>query len=578
MAGRKFIQNDNNLAVAYYRFSSHSQNEASIDQQREEAHRYAEARGLRIVREYEDAGISGTTDQRPGYQQMLAELDKVRASTLILWKTDRLGRDKYELVLAKRSIRDAGYRIALVAESIPDDEAEAALFESLLDGMAEYYSKQLSRNIRRGMLANARSCRTNGRRITGYRSDEDDHFEPDPDTAPIVQRIFEEYAAGEPMTKIAERLNEQGLKTILSRPFTVNSLRSILRNDAYTGVYRFSDVVIEGGMPALVSQDLFEQAQRKLQENKRRGARKANGTSRADAPDYWLAGKLYCGECGCPMHGVSGKSSRYFYYYCAGQRKHMCGKKPMRKQEIEELVLSLLSEILNNQEMVASLAADTAAYFERTHKDTGFLDALVQQERETQKALDNLVRALEQGVINDTVQARILELEGRKKALCASIEAEELKLVMMEEDANSIGEYFYRFLNADLSNVEMRDAVLEYFIDKIYVYDDKVTFTGLFSENAEIDVGDIADAEEEFDEYASSSTKSDAGCVHVHVARFFHAAAGLLLDWGPSALRAKLVFWKWSFPCRMCRQQRKSGQSSRSSSRPHRLRIPTICL
>ena len=263
MAGRKFIQNDNNLAIAYYRFSSHSQNEASIDQQREEAHRYAEARGLRIVREYEDAGISGTTDQRPGYQQMLAELDKVRASTLILWKTDRLGRDKYELVLAKRSIRDAGYRIALVAESIPDDEAEAALFESLLDGMAEYYSKQLSRNIRRGMLANARSCRTNGRRITGYRSDEDDHFEPDPDTAPIVQRIFEEYAAGEPMAKIAARLNEQGVKTILDRPFTVNSLRSILRNDAYTGVYRFAYEVIDGGKPALVSQHLFEQAPRK---------------------------------------------------------------------------------------------------------------------------------------------------------------------------------------------------------------------------------------------------------------------------------------------------------------------------
>ena len=211
------------------------------------------------------------------------------------------------------------------------------------------------------------------------------------------------------------------------------------------------------------------------------------------------------------MHGVSGKSSRYFYYYCAGQRKHMCGKKPVRKQVIEELVLSLLSEILDDQEMVASLAADTTAYFRNAHRDTSFLDSLVRQERETQKALDNLVRALEQGVINDTVQARILELEGLKKALEASIRDEELKLIMMEEDANSIGEYFYRYLHADLSNTETRDAVMEYFVDKVFVYDDRVTFTGLFTENAEIDVGDLADAEEEFDEYASSSTMCARG-------------------------------------------------------------------
>ena len=91
---KKFERNDNNLAIAYYRFSSHAQNEASIDQQRELAHAWAEANGFKIVREYEDAAISGTLEERPGFQQMLSEVGKIKPNTLVLWKTDRLGRDR----------------------------------------------------------------------------------------------------------------------------------------------------------------------------------------------------------------------------------------------------------------------------------------------------------------------------------------------------------------------------------------------------------------------------------------------------------------------------------------------------
>lgn len=118
MARKKFQRNDNNLAIAYYRHSSHSQNEANIDQQRELAHEWANAHGLKIVREYEDAAISGTK------------------------KTDRLGRDKYVLAMAKKTIRDAGCEIHLLAENIPTDTAEGILTEGLMEALAEYYSRK----------------------------------------------------------------------------------------------------------------------------------------------------------------------------------------------------------------------------------------------------------------------------------------------------------------------------------------------------------------------------------------------------------------------------------------------------
>ena len=96
MKMKKIVQNDNNFAIAYYRFSSHSQNEASIDQQREAARRYAKDHGYKIIAEYEDRGISGKTDKRPGYQRMLSEVAKLKPAVLILWKVDRLGRDIVE--------------------------------------------------------------------------------------------------------------------------------------------------------------------------------------------------------------------------------------------------------------------------------------------------------------------------------------------------------------------------------------------------------------------------------------------------------------------------------------------------
>lgn len=91
---KKTKLNDNNLVIAYYWFSSHSQNEASIEQQRKLAHTWADANGFTIMRKYEDAAISSTTYARLQFQPMLSEVAKVRTHTLIMWKTDRLGHDK----------------------------------------------------------------------------------------------------------------------------------------------------------------------------------------------------------------------------------------------------------------------------------------------------------------------------------------------------------------------------------------------------------------------------------------------------------------------------------------------------
>ena len=251
LADKNFPINDNNLAIAYYRFSSHSQNEASIDQQRDCAHEYAASKGLTIVREYSDAAISGTTNARPQYQLMLSEIDKIKPAVLILWKTDRLGRNKIELIVAKKMIRESGCRIHLIAEPTPDDSPESGLMETILEGMTEFYSKNLSCNIRRGMEYNARHALFNGHVVFGYCVGSDKKYVINPAQAPFVQRMFTEYADGKALTDIVRDMDAQGVRTSRGVKFSVNTVNKMLKNRAYIGEYHFGDIVIPDGMPAL---------------------------------------------------------------------------------------------------------------------------------------------------------------------------------------------------------------------------------------------------------------------------------------------------------------------------------------
>lgn len=486
MEHKKFKQNDNNLAIAYYRFSSHSQNEASIDQQREQAQAFAGAHGYTIVKEYEDAAMSGTTSDRPHYQLMLSEVGTIKPAVLILWKTDRLGRDRFELADAKRRIRDAGCRICLVAEPTPDDSPESVLMETMMEGMAEFYSRQLSQNIRRGMAYNAEHALYNGHKVWGYGVDDEKHYVVDDAVAPFVVSMFTRYADGEAMQSICDDLNARGLRTSRGALFGVKTMNKLLKNRAYIGEYHHGDITVEGGMPQIVDEELFERAQRRLVENKRNGSRRRVSAQDGGVPRYWLTGKLFCGECGGSMQGVSGTSktgAKHYYYYCKEQRAKRCSKKPVRKDWVENVVTDILKGFLDDSENLASIAVDAAKYYEGHYKGTDYLASLEQQRRDVEKGLANFVRAIEAGIFNEATQRRMAELQERKEALNDAIAAETVRQSLFE-DEHSIKAYFDRFLHADFDNVEVRDSVLEYFVDKIYSHNDRLVITSWYSEDS----------------------------------------------------------------------------------------------
>lgn len=461
------------LAVIYARYSSHSQTEQSIEGQLAAGHRYAESHGYTVVKEYCDRAKTGRNDNRDAFQQMLADTDKHRFDVIITWKVDRIGRNREEIAFNKHRCKKNGIRIEYVAENLPDS-AESVILESVLEGMAEYYSLQLSANIRRGQLESARKFQyVGGTRPFGYAVDRDTkQFVLDEKTAPIVKQIFEKYAKGATEFEIIAWLNDQGLQTTKKKPFTKSSLATLLHNEKYIGIYAYKDIVREeGAIPAIVDKETFDKVQELMKINRR-------APSHAwTHQEYILADKLFCGKCGSPMVGESGYSktgAKYCYYSCMGRRKKkICDKRPVRQDWIEDEVLKATCDLLKDEELLNWIADKTYEYYLATNGQEEEKAVLKKELAEVDTSIDRLILAIEAGAFNERIKTRLDDLNAQKSKITASIAALELTSGF-QLTRDHILFFLERFRDTDMNDRECQKRLIQTFVNSVYVYDNKI--------------------------------------------------------------------------------------------------------
>ena len=465
-------------AVVYARFSSHRQGEQSIEGQVAEAERFAAEHGLTIIHVYADRAQTGRNDNREQFQLMLADATQKKFDALIVWKPDRIGRNKEEIALNKYHLKKNGIKIYYVAETIPDTP-EGIILESVIEGMAAYYSEQLSQNVRRGMKASAQKAQCTGGNIPlGYAVDKDKKFVIDEKTAPTVRMVYDMYAQGNTVSDIIKVLNERGLRTSRGSHFTHNSLSKILKNEKYIGIYTYNNEIrIEDAIPPIVDKETFYKVQEMLKYNQRAAAHK-NATV-----DYLLTEKLFCGKCGAMMVGVCGTSrrgTRHHYYYCHNQRKKLCIKKPVRKVWIEELVLDYVFRLLQDEELLEFIAENTYQYYIAQNTETSYTESLQKSLVEIEKSISNLVRAIEQGIFNEATKKRMDELDEQKDEIKAALAAAKLKenLGLKKEH---IVFFLHQFANMDYTDLNCQKRLIKNFINSVFVYDDKVVLTFNYS-------------------------------------------------------------------------------------------------
>lgn len=235
--------------VIYARYSpGPNQTDQSIEGQLRDCTRFCENNNIRIVGTYIDKKQTGRNDNRTDFQKMLRDSKRKGFTTVVVWKIDRFGRNREEIAKNKAILRMNGVRVLSAKEHIPDGP-EGIILESVLEGLAEYYSANLSQNIIRGMRESALKCQFNGSGLAyGYTTDKDHKFQIENDAATIVRLIYKKYDDGEKIADIQRYLQSQGIKTMRGKEFTNYGISNILRNRKYIGEYRWHDIIVPDGV------------------------------------------------------------------------------------------------------------------------------------------------------------------------------------------------------------------------------------------------------------------------------------------------------------------------------------------
>lgn len=462
--GKKMLPTDTLIpAVIYARYSSSGQREESIEGQLRECHEFAQRNGLTVVGEYVDKALTGTTDKRPDFQRMLRDCERGVFKAVICWKMDRFARNRYDSAMYKYKLKKNGVRIFYAKESIPEGP-EGIILESVMEGYAEYYSENLSQNVKRGNYDSALELKTLGKKVFGLRKGSDGRFELDPATAPVVRRIFEEYAAGERAKDIYARLNEEGYRTVRGALFNKNSIRRILQNEKYVGVYEYQDIRVEDAIPAIVNRELFEKCQDMVERHHRAPAAQRETF-------FLLTAKLFCGHCGEPMtgDGGTGKSGRvYNYYTCNGRRAHKCKKERVQKEWIEQLIIDELFALIHSDDFINEVA-DRCMEFQQREKDQSVLNSLEARQKDIEKAIKNMLAAIESGIITQSTKTRLMELEAERAQIEKGIAQELLCEPALERE--QVIYFLERFRSGDINDEGYRAFLVDTFLNAAYLYD-----------------------------------------------------------------------------------------------------------
>ena len=460
--------------AVYARFSCDRQRDESIEDQLFEANSYCSShQGYIIVAQYCDYAMTGRSDDRPQFLKMIEDAKAGSFDVILVWKMDRFARNIEEQYYYLHIMREAGVEFEAVRQNITGDSIEATSNKALNALFAQIRSQQSAEDTMRGMSGKARKTQYLGDAVFGY-GHQGDEITVNEGQAEIVRKIHSDYLAGKSVCRIAEELNEMGVRTMQGAKPNYNFVLSILKSEKYAGVYRWGKkrdsrgnvvigqdgspvplVRVEGGMPEIVSMATKRAVMARIG-RRRRNAAKA---------DYDLSGKLWCATCGNPMHGMMARGSKgtvYHYYACKGKSKSCSGS--MQKERIEGAVSKSVRDMLTDQVLCEHLAKRHVEW-QGDNAGRSSVSAARKELREVQRARERLVAAVEDGMPYTAVKERMDAIMKQEEGIERRIdELESLRDGLTEDE---IMLFFAAARNGYLSDSEL----IGVFVSKVWLYE-----------------------------------------------------------------------------------------------------------
>ena len=475
-----------NNAVIYPRFSSHGQNEMTIEGQIRICREYAESQGYNVVGIYPEKARTGTNDSRPAFQRMIKDAASGKFQYIIVYMFDRFARNRRDSIMYKEMLKqEYGVRVISATQPISDDEG-GEFYEMFLEWNDEKYSKRLSKRVRNGLdtsVANGTFC--GGHLVYGYKLRQEPtarvgrrnrftkFVEIDEEQAEIIRYIFTEYDKGVEKQDIAAALNARGAR-FGGKPFKGRTFDKWLTNAKYTGEFTFGGRLCNNTYPAIIDKALFERVQKRLAKNRYF----AGGTATARVP-YLLTGKAFCAHCNAALisdGGTSRTGQQHHYYVCKGRKKGVCEKRREDKDELELFVTQVVYDFLNDERNVKLAAKDTIAYYERR---TGIdnLKSIDGKIAKVQRNIDEMTTAFIEAK-NALLRANIEKRMNDYEKLIEDLKSQKEQLERErghQFTENDILEFVADLLQGNPADKDYQKKLIDNLVVKVFVGDGYIT-------------------------------------------------------------------------------------------------------
>lgn len=461
-------------AVDYSRYSSERQHESSIEAQQAAIDQWAAAHHVTIVERYADRALSGKTDQRPEFQRLLSDLRHRKVDLVLVHKTDRFARNRYDAAIYSRVIKQRGARLVCVAQDFGDGP-EAVILESLMQGMAEYYSLNLATEVIKGRkVAISKGKHAGGTYPFGYGPDGQGGYQIVEIEAYYVKQLYQAVIDGTPpYTHIIKEMRELGVKGRRGSYLTPGNVSAMLRLPIYAGIYeaRAGDATsrIENHHPAIVSKETYEEAVRIMEARQNVGRRPKNA--------YLCTGLVRCGMCGAVVYGhTATKGGKEYKTYVCGKS---CGLHSIRAPELDQAARDYVASLLR-PEVREQLTQALAAYMDGQREQARRRVPGTKREiSRLQAQIDTIMENMSAGVLPPSVLERmgrqITDLESQIEVLQTMItEPPQLPPTM-------INQYFVSVAQLDEeTDLDLARQTLKHFIASIIIHPHALEFKSTF--------------------------------------------------------------------------------------------------
>lgn len=455
-------------AAAYIRVSTEDQKEFSPEAQLKAIKKYCKDNNIILDNEYIyiDEGISGRkAEKRPAFQDMIKHAKKKEFNMILVHKFDRFARSREDSVVYKSLLKkECGIRVISITESIEDDKFSVIL-EAMLEAMAEYYSLNLSDEVKKGMTEKAQRGEYQSSPPFGYEM-KDKKLVILEDEAKAIKLVFDDFLNGQGFLQIAKKLNDLGYLTHRGNKFENRTIEYILNNPVYCGMARWTptgkirrnykcedSLIVESNHEPIIDKKTFDLVQKKLEERKQITRKHYKGTNPQNL--HWLNGLVRCKLCGCTF-----VRNQKEYYNCNGYVKGKCStSQNIKIGLIEQAILNQIKEdfskptkLINRCKTISNSDVDIIL---------SQLEKLPEKEARAKEAYLNGIDTLEEYKENKK------NIENQKKLLEKSLKQFKKPVKNLDKEIKNQLKTFYEMLVDPKTTMQQKYEISHLIIDSI---------------------------------------------------------------------------------------------------------------